>query len=889
MRKPAELSDWQAADAVLDQLLDLEAEQREQALAHLTGSDAVRACVRKLLASIERPGLLDHQDFGFVTGPGRTVPPDLSGQVIDRYRLEALIGRGGMSAVYRARRIDGAFDDAVAIKLLSAALLSTRWCEQFQREVRFLASLRHPNIAALLDAGIMPDGTPWMVTELINGLPIDRYCDGSAVPLRQRVSLVRDLCRAVAFAQANLIVHRDIKPDNVLVTPEGRVVLLDFGIARALNPGADPAQPTRITRVFTPQYAAPEQLAGEPVSTATDVFAIGAVLFRLLTGRPPFDEAMIRPGRQVAGPPSRELDSKTALSGGERRQLQRSIRGDLDKIVQKALAPDPALRYPSAEALADDLDRHLDGLPVRARSASVAYRTGKFLRRHWVGVGLSGMTVIGLSAALVWSTHETQRAEAALARANAVQAFLIDVFDAAEPAPGARGIVTQRELAERAIERIDRVLVDEPGMAADILIAVGRIFRQLGFAEQSLASLARAQAQLDAQGAAGVDPLRVDLRRLQGQVAIQAGDARAGLVFLEEALALAEASDQPAGIKADIYKDLGLAHTNLRQLEPAIAALAEAERLALQTPRGDPLLPRVQLLFALALRRGGRLEEAMAAGLRAVESSRLEYGELDDRLASALSTVGGMHRRAGRLETAERMLREAMDVELAGSGQPRAASVNNLANVLLRLGQMDEAGSLYQQAVVLAAAEFGAESPRAASYRRNLARFQLEVGEIEPALAAMLEAEAIYARAYEPTEASLMNLRNDLAWALLEAGHTEAAKTVLAEVISRVEARPGSDDHLWRRAHLFSVRQALQAGDLARASEHIAIAERELGPYDLEFDDRVRLELWAGDAAMASRQHEEALARWRAAEGLAAQQLGTAHPLQAEIRRRQAR
>ncbi|TVR95538.1 MAG: hypothetical protein EA418_07500 [Wenzhouxiangellaceae bacterium] len=885
MRNSASKRDWRAAEAILDQILELEAGERLRALAGLTDSERVRAHVRELLAAMEQPGLLDREDLAFVAASFPTPLPDLSGQVIDRYRLDALIGRGGMSAVYRAHRSDGAFDEAVAIKLLNPALLSARWIEQFHREVRFLASLRHPNIAALLDAGLLPDGTPWMATELIDGVPIDRYCD-QGVAVQQRVRLVCDLCRAVAFAQSHLVVHRDIKPDNVLVTAEGRVVLLDFGIARTLDTGAGGEQRTLLTRVFTPQYAAPEQFRGEPVSTATDVFAIGGVLFRLLTGRAPFDADLHRLGNEETGPPSRELAVNTSLSSSERRQLRRAIRGDLDNIVQKALALEPSGRYVSAEALADDLGRYLDGMPVLARRASAAYRARKFVLRHWLGVGLGSLTLIGLTSALVWSTIQSQRTEAALARATAVQSFLIEVFDAAEPAPGARGVITQRELAERAIGRFDQVLIDQPEIAPEVLLAVGRIFRRLGFTEQSLASLARLESRLDGQEIRAIDPLRVDLHHLQGQVAIQAGDARAAIGYLERAQTLAEQSGQPAALRADISKDLGLALSNLRELDRAILALQQAEILAKETPSGAPLLPRIQLLHALTLRRAGRLEDAIEVGLRAVTSARDEYGERDARRASALSTVGGMHRRAGRLKDAERMLREAAEVELAATGQPNPATINNLANVLLRLGQLDVARQLYQEAVALAAEAFGPDSPRTASYRRNLALFQLEVGEIEPALQAIRQAEAIYVVAYQPDDANLINLRNDLAWALLEAGRTEEAEAVLAEVISRVEPHPGRLDHLWRRGHLLSSRRALDAGDLAAAASHMAIAEQDLGRYDLEFHDRIRLELVAGDIARASGDDAAADARWRAAEVLAIAQFGFESPLHASVQRR---
>jgi len=879
-----DIEQWKRLAESLDVVFDLEPAAQARYLAAVRADDPAFGELLEKALAIDVHGLPQFDSALTVLLPPESADPRhgaepvKSGTRLGPWRLVRELGRGGMGKVWLAERDDGQYRQQVAVKFIESLLDSPLSRHQLQAERQILADLDHPNIARLLDGGVRDDGTPWYAMELIEGLPIDQYCRQRGSSLDECLRLLVTVARAVHYAHTRLVVHRDLKPGNILVDDSGNPHLLDFGIAKLLQPGEEAPGTLTLLAASTPEYAAPEQRHGRATTTATDVYALGVIAFELITGQRPEPNWRQQREDQQTGPlPSDSLNN---------RRQRAPIRGDIDSIVGQALAPEPSMRYASAEALADDIERHLDGLPVQARRAGAAYRARKFVRRHWVGVGLGSLAVISLCVALVWSTIQTQRAETALARANAVQSFLIEVFDAAEPAPGARGVVTQRELAERAIGRLERVLTDQPEMAADILIAVSRVFRQLGFPEQSLSSLARAEALLDAQGAAAIDPLRVDLRRLQGQVVIQAGDARAGIGFLQQALALAEASDQPAWLKAEIYKDLGLAHSNVRELEQAIAALEQAEDLALQTPLGAQVLPRIQILMALSLRRIGRLEEAMAVGLRAVESARREYGERDNRVASALSTVGAMHRRAGRLETAERLLLEAVEVELAGSGQPGAATVNNLANVLLRQGRLEAAREFYQQAVFLAAQEFGPESPRAASYRRNLARFQLEVGEIEPALESMREAEAIYAQAYEADDVNLINLRNDLVWALLEAGQLHEAETLLGEVIPHVNAIPGAHDHLWRRAHLFSTARALKAGDLELAWHHLAITERELGQYDLEFDDRIRLELWAGDIELASGEPDRALARWRSAETFATEQLGPDHPLSGQVQHR---
>ncbi|MEE4639131.1 MAG: serine/threonine-protein kinase [Wenzhouxiangella sp.] len=878
-----DIEQWKRLAERLDGLLELgpDDQARELEVVRRQDPDLAELLKKALdadalgIPQIDEPLIVQLQQSGEAQHSASSVA---SGTRLGSWRLVRELGRGGMGQVWQAERDDGQYQHSVAVKIIEGLLDSPLSRQQLQTERQILADLDHPNIARLLDGGVREDGTPWYAMELIDGWPIDEYSAQAGLSLVERLKLLVIVARAVHYAHTRLVVHRDLKPGNILVDADGIPHLLDFGIAKMLRPDEDAPGAMTLLAASTPEYAAPEQLLGRPTTTATDVFALGVIAHELLTGQRPAARWDQTNTDNDAGPlPSASLSS---------RRDRALIRGDIDSIVAQALAPEPALRYASAEALADDIQRYLDGLPVQARRAGAAYRAQKFVRRHWLGVGMGSLAVASLCVALVWSNIQTQRAESALARANAVQAFLIEVFDAAKPAPGARGLVTQRDLAERAIERLDRVLLDQPEMAADTLVAVGRVFRRLGFPEQSLASLSRAETVLDGRRAAAVDPLRVDLRRLQGQVALQAGDAVGGVDFLEQALELAEQMEQPSWLKAEILKDLGLALSNLHELERAIDALSRAEALAVQTPPGALVLPRIQLLRALSLRRAGRLDEAIPVGLRAVASARREYGELDNRLASALSTVGGMHRRAGKLETAEEMLRQALEIEIVGSGQPGAATVNNLGNVLLRQGRLEEAREAYQRAIVLAANEFGADAPRALSYRRNLARFQLEVGEIEPALETLIAVEARYAQAYDPDSVTLMNMRNDLAWGLLEAGRLEEAERVLNEVTGRIAPDPENAGQIWRRAHLFSARRALDVADPVTAAKRLAIAQRDLGPYDMEFDDRIRLELLAGDIDLALGESDRARGRWVRAEAMADEHLGQGHPLNAQVQRR---
>ena len=662
MGHQASASDWLAAERVLDQLMDLDPAARSEALGQLTEPGLVRECVIELLAAMERPGLLDHAGPALAAGMVEAAAPDLAGQVIDRYRMESLIGCGGMSAVYRASRIDGAFDEAVAIKLLNPALLSTRWSEQFQREVRFLASLRHPNIASLLDAGVSPDGTPWMVTELIDGVPIDQWC-GPSVPVRQRVALIRDLCRAVAFAQANLIVHRDIKPDNVLVTPEGRVVLLDFGIARALNAAGGDDQVTQPTRVFTPQYAAPEQLTGEPVTTATDVFAIGALLFRLLTGQAPFDASLSRAGGTVIAAPSRQLASDSSLSPSAHRQLRQLLRGDLDNIVQKAMAPEPGLRYANAEQLGDDLEAWLAFRAVRARRPSLPGRLRLFwLRRTALAGTLLALILVALAgaSATLWQAAEARaQARAAMAasdRAMVVSEFLISLFEASDPDLYGNRPPDARTLLDAGLNRMRSEFRDQPETRLDLMLVLAQIYGKLG--ENELA-----ESLID-DSAALEHGSRLQQARawiIQSIVNFDRGEAESAVIAAGAGLDLLDA-DAPLALQ------LGLGLTEAR-----------------------------------ALNRAGRRHQAVAAARRQLEL--LEASALDEpnlRLAILAELIGFLTM-ANRATEALVYAEEANRMIAAGVGIPTTilTALTNHSHALSDLGRLSESTAQQRQALAV--------------------------------------------------------------------------------------------------------------------------------------------------------------------------------------------
>jgi predicted Ser/Thr protein kinase len=462
---------WARADALFDELLALGPEEREHALSASEAPAEVLARVRRLLA-------LDTRAEGFLEGVDaleRTIASEAldaatssvrqdipTGTPIGRYRVTGVLGRGGTSTVYRAARADGTFEQEIAIKVVRADLQPEALARRMRAERQILAKLSHPNLASVFDGGLTADGRPWLGVELVEGIRIDEWANARRLTVDARVRLFLQVLAAVQHAHRNLVVHRDLKPSNILVTGDGVVKLLDFGVAKLLeSEGAEGAgfEETRPAegRWLTPAYAAPEQILGEPVTTATDIHALGVVLYELLAGQRPFvaegdatypleraicETEPTSPSTAVRRPHDTSTDPASiakARSVSEA-ELRRSLGGDLDAIILRALRKNPEDRYASAEAMADDLSRHLEGLPVSARGDAAAYRIGTFARRNKVPVAAAALlflTVTGSAIALALSRgaliEARADAEAEAAQSAAAVAFLSDVFRGSDP------------------------------------------------------------------------------------------------------------------------------------------------------------------------------------------------------------------------------------------------------------------------------------------------------------------------------------------------------------------------------------------------------------------------------------------------------------------------
>ena len=485
-------SRWHEISELLDEVLDLEEPARERWLSALAErAPALVAEVRALLAEQKRLSgafVLDGDPTAPLVGAG------LAGQRLGAYTLECVLGHGGMGTVWLARRSDGRFEGRAAVKLLSAALLGRPSEQRFVREGSVLAKLHHANIAQLIDAGVAPGGQPYLVLEYVDGERIDAYAERRGMSVEARVRLFLDVLAAVAHAHSHLIVHRDLKPSNILVTGGGVVKLLDFGVAALL--GGNDAERTREgDAALTPEYAAPEQLLGAPVTTATDVYALGLVLFVLLVGRHPIDTAG-KSAPELARI-TLERDAPTASQTVQDAGRERALRGDLDNIVARALKKNPLERYSSAELLAQDLRRYLAHEPVSARPDRLGYRAAKFVRRHRGGVVTGVITAVALVAATVVTTTEMLEArhqrDAAIFQSRRAQYQARFAYQIMSEVGTDERPITIRELIRTGIEVLEKNYADDPRFMIAALINISGRFMDLGDTDDEYRALVQAE------------------------------------------------------------------------------------------------------------------------------------------------------------------------------------------------------------------------------------------------------------------------------------------------------------------------------------------------------------------------------------------------------------
>lgn len=818
---------WRRIDAAVQRAMSAEPARRTEVLRAACGGDRelFEAAAGLLRAEDEAgdflalPWAISAQEgAGAETGDAEAMPADPGahgpGERIGPYRLLRPIGRGGMGVVFLAERSDGSFRQRVAIKIVRRDLDPEAIERRFRAERQILAGLAHPNIARLLDGGSTPGGFPYLVMEHVDGLPIDEYCDRRRLDVRARLELFVQVCSAVQHAHRNLVIHRDLKPGNVLVTEDGVPKLLDFGVAKLLGPTGllDPCDRT-VTgeRPLTPSYASPEQLTGKPVTTASDTYSLGVVLYLLLVGELPrrfsgvlpadVAEMLKEPNRpslavRAGGPTAAAVAERRGVSAG---QLVRQLRGDLDNTVLKALRHDPEQRYASVADLGEDLDRHLTGRPVLARPASWSYVSGKFVRRNPIAALASAVAVVLLIAFAATMAvqrdrlaRERDRAEAARfdaleeqAKAEQTTALLVGMFDEVVPERALGREVTVREVLDRRAGTLEDELADRPELRATLQATIGRVYRRLGVYPEARELLeAAAETRLAALGPE--HPLLAEILSELATVYALEGDPPRAREVLERAVAILRA--RPPADRSEMVPTLGrLAIARSLTGDVEGAEELNTEILEIQTRRyGAESAAVAHALhnFAIHEVRHGRLEAGRELFERALAIQRKLLPENDPSVLRSHHSLGSLYLDLGLFDRAREHLRTAHQGQQAVLGPDHdevAESAHSLGDLMRFAGELDEADQYFRRAAGILERTVGPDHWQVADLQHSRGRLALDRGRLEEAEEHFLAAAELRRRTPLGPDHGLLEDLTGLAEARFRAGRTAETRRALDE------------------------------------------------------------------------------------------------------------
>jgi serine/threonine protein kinase/TolA-binding protein len=812
---------WQRLNELFFQAARLHGAERQAFIARETHGE--HELERELLALLERGDERKAGSFTRTLGSGLALAPreerSLVGRVVAKYQLVSVLGRGGAGTVFLGERADKQFSGKVAVKVVdraNAADLGMR----FRAERQILASLNHPNIARLIDAGETDDGQPYLVMEYVEGKPLDQYCDENRLDLRKRLKLFIDICAAVQYAHQNLIIHRDLKPANILVTADGTAKLLDFGIAKLLHHGNSSNTASELTRMnerlLTPEYASPEQIIGGAVTTATDVYSLGIVLYRLLSGLRPYDlsgatsqlemERSIcvadppRPSsnvlRAMQSPPAEGEQAIAALAiarGVSPERLRRRLVGDLDAIVMRALRKEPQHRYTSVERLVADINHYLDNEPVQARQGNWIYFTQRFVRRHTTAVAASAGFLIFLTAVAIVMSIQRQNIAAALERAThdreraeTVSQFMLDVFSAADPFTNFGKEPTARVLLDKAARSIQNDLTQQPEVRARLLEAIGRSYRRMGQPDRAVAFLQ-------------------DSLRIQRQLPHE--DAALGSVVSEIAIALREQG----------------------RIDESDAYFAEGLDI-LRRAQGARSEPYAKLLVDL-----GRLEklrsnpkQALTYLEQALELTRKLKGESDRDVGAILGEISNVKIWSDDLQGAEQAARAAVEIyKSSPDGDPdRVMADYYLADILFFRGRVDDAAALFQRALAAQRHLYGTSSRAVADTLAALAQVRIAQGKTQEAEKLTREALAIHQDSGSTAHLQIGYLQTMLATVQMRQGRFKEAEQVLRDTLV-LYAKNVRSDHQYVASAEHYLGEALLAQNKFREAEVVLLAATE--------------------------------------------------------------
>ena len=822
------------ADAVLDAALELPPQERRAFVAaRCAGDSNLESEVLQLLAALDAPApvlddciarllpevIEDADDVSDEPSPGDAIGP---------WRIVRLLGRGGMGTVFLVERDDGQFAQTAALKLLRAGLDSEQITRRFERERQIVASLAHASIARLLDGGRTPDGRPYFVMEYVEGQTIDRACDARRLTIDQRLALFEQVCGAVQYAHAQLVVHRDVKPSNILVTAEGEVKLLDFGIARIMEPAREEAADATgpVAAILTPDYASPEQVRGQPVATSSDVYQLGLLLYELLTGaraqhvsgrspgeleRAVCEETPVRPSERVRG--ASDAVGEARRAGG--RALVRALRGDLDTIVMAALRKEADRRYASVADLCEDVRRYGRGLPIRARGDALPYRVRKFVGRHRVGLGFVAALLIAFVIVAPMIAAQRMRTAREQQRARQMEDVLERVF--ALPNPHVNpGPSSTAEFVEHATAIVRSDLRGQPAGQARLLTVLGRVYSWLGRYDESVKLLEEGRAIREREFGGDSSEVADSCEWLAQSLHYRGryADAERTLRRAHAIRRVRLGADDPQTL--DTALELGDLLHSRGELAMAETVVTDAvERRRASGGQGE-ILARGLQYYGNVLRDEGRLDESGMAFREAIVLFRSLFGQRSQQAAVAELYYSRVLIRQGKYEDAEHLLLSAQrDIRTIYNGDHplTVTAFRELGYLRTEQGRYEEAVALLEQSRRLAVALLGPAHPQIARTAVHQAEAERRQGHAAAAVSIAEEALAGFARLELSEHPSAIEARITLGQALAALGQRARARVELQTAYAAASRRFVAGDERIARA-----RAALDAGVLSGSS-----------------------------------------------------------------------
>ena len=745
--------DPRTVDRIFANALDREGDERAAYIADACRDDAeLRERIIALVSAAvgdqhldERFGQIRNRLLGQVLRDETASKRDsenLSGQRIGAWRLEKRLARGGLATVYIAHRDDGEYEQRAAFKVLRRGLDTEDLISRFRAERQILSALDHPAIASILDGGALEDGRPYLVLEFVDGVPITDYCVTNGIPVRERVRLMLEVLRALHHAHRHLIVHRDIKPSNILVSKDGHVALLDFGIAKLLDPGALPGAST-LTRtgmsLMTPGYCSPEQAAGQAVTTASDVYQAGALLYELLTGNRP----------RLASTKAGAVDLPLPSTSLKNRAGYNAVRGDLDAIVGKAAHADPAQRYASADEMEADLKRYLDGRPVLARPDTLRYRLVKFNRRYRWALPVALAAAFGVGAYVQTLTSYNEQLRIEQQRAAAAQAFLVDVLSSPDPFrpadPDLGSDITVTEALDLGVGRLETELVNDPELRASVLVSIAEVYASLDRHEQAIALREEALAiEKDVYGAPS-EPVLASLRMLVGEY-----------LKVDDYDTAASYTRQQLGFARELYSKgapiVGAAEAAAADVAARIGNFDESRILyeqGIEKMRRSPDAYAQELIDAL-MSLTGQLEfdepetafELIAEAQRRAEAV---FGPESLQMAQVRAVLASLYSSTRNFESAEReflAIIPVFEAELGRDHGDTLSAITELGILYNRMELPEKAEVVYSESLERYRRKYGENHRKVADAYQNLATALSRVGRYEQSI-------PMHERAYE--------------------------------------------------------------------------------------------------------------------------------------------